>query len=403
MAVTRTSIVHSMNDHRLAFALVTFLFLLWGLSYGLLDVLNKHFQETLHVTRAQSGLLQMAYFGAYFLLALPAAALLNRFGYKHGMLLGLCLFAVGALLFVPATQTSRFEPYLLAVFVIASGLACLETAANPYVTSLGEPSKSAWRLNLAQSFNGLGQFVGPLIGGALFFSAQSAGDAQAPVRATYVFIAAVVLVVAVVMARTSMPDVRQQERLAVSGHVSLLRQRHFVYAVVAQFFYVAAQVGVGAFFINFATEHGEGISSQRAAFLLSIAMLCFLGGRFAGTAIMTRVAAAKLLGLYGTAALALSLIVAMAWPQVSVIALVVLFFFMSIMFPTIFALGIRGLGDQTRRGASFLIMSIVGGALSPFVMGSIADRGTTALAYLLPAACFAVVTWYGFAGARTSR
>lgn len=403
MAVTRISIVPSMNDHRLAFVLVTFLFLLWGLSYGLLDVLNKHFQETLHVTRAQSGLLQMAYFGAYFLLAMPAAALLNRFGYKHGMLLGLLLFAIGALLFVPATQTARFGPYLFAVFVIASGLACLETAANPYVTSLGEPSRSAWRLNLAQSFNGLGQFVGPLIGGALFFSEVSAGDAQAPVRMTYVFIAAVVLILAVVMARTPMPDLRQQERLATSGGVSLLRQRHFMFAVIAQFFYVAAQVGVGAFFINFATEHGDGISSQRAAYLLSIAMLCFLGGRFAGTAMMARVPAATLLGLYGTAAMALSLVVAMAWQRVSVLALIVLFFFMSIMFPTIFALGVRGLGDQTRRGASFLIMSIVGGALAPFAMGSIADQSTTALAYLLPAACFAVVTWYGFAGARTSR
>jgi FHS family L-fucose permease-like MFS transporter len=403
MAVTRTSIVPSMNERRLAFVLVTFLFLLWGLSYGLLDVLNKHFQETLHVTRAQSGLLQMAYFGAYFLLALPAAALLDRFGYKHGMLLGLFLFAVGALLFVPATQTPRFSPYLLAVFVIASGLACLETAANPYMTSLGEPSRAAWRLNLAQSLNGLGQFLGPLLGGALFFSANSAGDSQAPVRATYVFIAAVVLIVAAVMVRTPMPDVRQQERLAVTRNVSLLRQRHFVFAVVAQFFYVAAQVGVGAFFINFATEHGDGISSQRAAFLLSIAMLCFLGGRFAGTAILARVAAAKLLGLYGTAAVALSIIVAMAWQRVSVIALIVLFFFMSIMFPTIFALGVRGLGDQTRRGASFLIMSIVGGAIAPVAMGSLADRSTTALAYLIPAACFAVVTWYGFAGARNSR
>jgi FHS family L-fucose permease-like MFS transporter len=392
-----------MNEHRLAFILVTFLFLLWGLSYGLLDVLNKHFQETLHVTRAQSGLLQMAYFGAYFLLALPAAALLNARGYKHGMLLGLFLFAVGALLFVPATQTPRFSPYLLAVFVIASGLACLETAANPYVTSLGEPSRAAWRLNLAQSFNGLGQFVGPLIGGALFFSGRPGEDSQAPVRITYIFIAAVVLIVAALMARTPMPDVRQQERLAAPGSVSLLSQRHFVYGVVAQFFYVAAQVGVGAFFINFATEHGRGISSQRAAYLLSIAMLCFLGGRFAGTVLMARVAAPRLLGFYGTAAVVLSVIVAMAWQQVSVIALVILFFFMSIMFPTIFALGIRGLGDQTRRGASFLIMSIVGGALAPFIMGSIADRSTTALAYLLPAACFAVVTWYGFAGARTPR
>lgn len=401
MTNERTPLVRS--EHLFAFTLVTSLFFLWGLSYGLLDVLNKHFQETLHVSRAQSGLLQMAYFGAYFLLALPAAALMNRFGYKSGMMLGLFLFAAGALLFIPAANIGRFGPFLFALFVIASGLACLETAANPYVTSLGAADSGPRRLNLSQSFNGLGSFIGPLIGGRLFFASSSAAGAQASVQATYAAIAAVVLLVAVLMARTRMPDVRQQEQLsAEQGEVQLLRQRHFVGGVVAQFFYVAAQVAVGAMFINFVTEHGSGIDSERAAYLLSVGMLCFLIGRFSGAAIMGRLSPARMLATYGVVNVGLCLVVVAALGTLSVIALIAVFFFMSIMFPTIFALAVRDLGAQTRRGASFVIMAIVGGALAPYVMGHIADRSSTALAFLLPAACFAVVAWYGYSHSRTA-
>jgi MFS transporter, FHS family, L-fucose permease len=382
----------------IAFALIVSLFLMWGLSYGLLDVLNKHFQETLHVSRAQSGFLQMVYFGAYFLLALPTAMLMNARGYKPGILLGLCLFAAGALLFVPATRAGSFGPFLFALFILASGIACLETAANPYVTSLGAPDGAERRLNLAQSFNGFGQFLGPLIGGALFFERAPGAEAHDSVQMTYVAIGGLALVVAALVLVTRLPDVREQERLAGPQHpTSLLQQRHFVFAVVAQFCYVGAQVGIGAFFINFATEHG-GMTSQRAAYLLSVGLFCFLVGRFVGTALMGRIAPARLLGVYAIASVALTAVVVAGHATVSVFALVALFFFMSIMFPTIFALGIRNLGEETRRGASILIMSIVGGALAPYVMGRIADHATTALAFLLPAACFAVVAWYGFHG-----
>jgi FHS family L-fucose permease-like MFS transporter len=377
-----------------AFALVTSLFFLWGLSYGLLDTLNKHFQETLHVSRAQSALLQMAYFGAYFLIALPAAAVVSRWSYKLGILMGLSLFAIGALLFIPATRAANFESYLLAVFVLASGLGCLETAANPYVTSLGSRQGAERRLNLSQSFNGLGQFIGPLIGGTLFFQKES----HSLVQTTYVGIAVLAIVLVVLVSRTRMPDVREQEQLtAPSRPVSLGKTRHFVFAVVAEFCYVAAQVGVGTFFINYATEHGA-MGSQRASYLLSVALFCFLVGRFVGTALMGRMAPARLLGLYAVAAILLTFVVVAALPGVSVFALVALFFFMSIMFPTTFALGIRNLGDRTRRGGSILIMSIVGGALAPYVMGRIADSSSTALAFLVPAGCFAVVAWYGFRG-----
>jgi len=387
------------GGYRLAFVLVTSLFFMWGLSYGLLDVLNKHFQETLNITRARSGLLQMAYFGAYFLMALPAAMLMNRKGYKTGILLGLFLFATGALLFIPATAAARFEFFLFALFVIACGLACLETAANPYVTFLGAPERAEQRLNLSQSFNGVGSFVGPLIGGALFFGDKT--TSQGSVQATYIAIAAVVALIGLLIARTPMPYIHEEAVSADDARARpLARQRHLLFAVVAQFFYVAAQVGIGAFFINYVTEHAHGISSQNASFLLSVGMVCFLGGRFLGTALMSRFAPATLLWTYATTSIGLCLLVAAGLGWASVVALIATFFFMSIQFPTIFALGVKHLGIHTKRGASFIIMAIVGGALIPPLMGLMADRTSTALSYLIPAACFAVVAWYGRYGWR---
>lgn len=392
----------STGNTRLAFVLVTSLFFLWGLSYGLLDVLNKHFQETLDITRARSGLLQAAYFGAYFLMAMPAAALMNRKGYKTGILLGLGLFVAGALLFIPATSAAKFEFFLLALFVIACGLACLETAANPYVTFLGTPERAEQRLNLSQSFNGVGSFVGPIIGGALFFGGDHA-TSSGGVQATYVAIAAVVAVIALLIARTPMPFIREEAVSDAQGARPLGRQRHLRNAVVAQFFYVAAQVGIGAFFINFVTEHAPGITSQSASFLLSMAMVCFLGGRFLGTALMSKIAPPTLLFAYAAINVALCALVAAGLGWASVVALIATFFFMSIQFPTIFALGVKNLGASTKRGASFIIMAIVGGALVPPLMGWTADRHGTALSYLVPAACFVVVAWFGKAGWRADR
>lgn len=392
---------HTGGNYRLAFALVTSLFFLWGLSYGLLDVLNKHFQETLNITRARSGLLQAAYFGAYFLMALPAAALMNRKGYKIGILLGLGLFVAGALLFIPATSAAQFELFLFALFVIACGLACLETAANPYVTFLGAPERAEQRLNLSQSFNGVGSFVGPIIGGALFFGDHE--TSRGGVQATYVGIAVVVALIALLIARTPMPFIREEAVSDAAGARPLGQQRHLHYAVVAQFFYVAAQVGIGAFFINFVTEHAAGTSSQSASFLLSVAMVCFLGGRFLGTALMSRVAPATLLAAYAATNVLLCALVAAGLGWASVVALIATFFFMSIQFPTIFALGVKNLGANTKRGASFIIMAIVGGALVPPLMGWVADRYGTAPSYLIPAACFVVVAWYGRYGWRADR
>ncbi|NWB56965.1 sugar MFS transporter [Pseudomonas sp. F8002] len=382
--------------YRWALMLVTSLFFLWGLSYGLLDVLNKHFQEVLHVSKAQSGLLQSAYFGAYFLIALPAGLLMDRHGYKAGILLGLCLYAAGALLFMPAAAAASFPFFLFALFVIAAGLGCLETAANPYATVLGEPQGAERRLNLAQSFNGLGQFFGPLIGGAMFFSAGStpASD-MSSLQTTYVVIAVLVLLVALLIARTPLPDLRAQEQaLQPTAGKGLWQHQEFVGGVITQFFYVAAQVGVGAFFINYVTEHWAQMGNQQAAYLLSIAMLAFMFGRFFSTWLMGRVSAQKLLLIYALINIALCGLVVIGLEGISVIALIAVFFFMSIMFPTLFAMGVKNLGPHTKRGSSFMIMAIVGGALMPYLMGKVADNSTVALAYLLPMGCFVIVAVY---------
>lgn len=380
---------------RWAFMLITTLFFMWGVSYGLLDVLNKHFQETLHVTKAQSGLLQGAYFGAYFLVAMPAGYFMSRHGYKAGILAGLALYAIGALLFVPAAMVNNFMMFLFALFVLACGLGCLETAANPYATVLGDAKGAERRLNLAQSFNGLGQFVGPMIGGTLFFSHASADEAQNTVKITYVVIAFVVIGIALLFKRTALPDIREAEDTS-PNHVgqSLWQHKHFVGGVIAQFFYVAAQVGVGAFFINYTTEHWHGVTNQSAAYLLSVGMVCFMLGRFFSTWLMGRVSPALILAVYALINIVLCGVVMLGIGDVSVVALVAIFFFMSTMFPTIFAMGVKNLGPATKQASSFMIMAIVGGAIMPWFMGRISDTSSTALAYGLPLVCFVVVLFY---------
>ncbi|MBU9850452.1 L-fucose:H+ symporter permease [Rahnella aceris] len=385
------------SGFRLAFILVTTLFFLWGLSYGLLDVLNKHFQDVLHVNKAQSGLLQAAYFGAYFIIALPAGFFMDRFGYKAGILVGLCLYALGALLFVPAASAGSFGMFLFALFVIALGLGCLETAANPFATVLGDPAGAERRLNLSQSFNGLGQFIGPIIGGSLFFSATqgTTTDGLSSVKTTYVAIAVLVLLIAFLFGRTKLPDIREQSAPEDHGiEKGLWQHGHFTGGVIAQFFYVAAQVGVGAFFINYTTEHWHTLSNQNASYLLSVGMISFMVGRFFSTWLMGFVRPATLLVVYAIINIVLCGVVVAGIDNVSVIALVAIFFFMSIMFPTIFAMGVKNMGKQTKRASSVMIMAIVGGAVMPYLMGAIADHYNTAVSYALPMVCFAVVLIY---------
>jgi MFS transporter, FHS family, L-fucose permease len=392
------------SSYTLPLILVTSLFFLWGMAYGLLDVLNKHFQEALSITTARSTLLQAAYFGAYFLVALPAGLFMNKFGYKKGIILGLLLYAGGAFLFFPAAQQESFNFFLFALFILASGLTCLETAANPYVTVLGNPETSEFRLNLAQCFNGVGSFIGPIIGANLFFgSAGTAGNLDS-VKVVYIIIGLVVLVIAGFFFKTRLPEIKETEQASdkVLAGKPLFEHRNFRNAVIAQFFYVAAQVGIAALFINYCTEVGQGIDNAAAAYLLSVALVLFTAGRFAGTALMKVISPNKLLTAYALINVGLCLVVIAAGSNLSVYALMAIFFFESIMFPTIFALGIKDLGSHTKKGSSFIIMSIVGGALVPYVMGLLTDRYTVAFAYIVPLLCFIIVAWYGWRGYRTN-
>ena len=391
------------NKYKIALILVTSLFFLWGFAYGLLDVLNKHFQETLKIDKQRSTLLQAAYFGAYFLVALPAGLLMSKLGYRKGIITGLILYATGALMFYPAAQNASFPFYLLALFVLASGLTFLETAANPYMTVLGKPETSEFRLNLAQSFNGVGAFAGPIIGGAIFFSdkKETVSTSLDSVTFVYIAIAAVVLIVAWLFFRIRMPEIREEELVInQQEHTGkkLFQHRHFVFAIIAQFFYVAAQVGIAALFINYCTEKDLGITNEKASYLLAGSMLLFTIGRFAGTAIMRVISPNKLLALY--AIINIILCAAVIWMQgmISVYMLMALFFFESIMFPTIFALGVKNLGVYTKKGSSFIIMSIVGGALVPYLMGWLANNYSTPFSYIVPMTCFVFVFLFGVYG-----
>jgi MFS transporter, FHS family, L-fucose permease len=380
-------------------------FLVWGVAYGLLDVLNKHFQETLHISKAQSSWLQIAYFGAYLSMSVPAGLLMQKMGYKVGLVSGLIITAAGALLFVPSAQAASFPAFVGSMFVLASGLCCLETSADTYVSVLGPAERAPQRLNLAQSFNALGVFFGPLVGGVLFFNSAGTqlSTQQRAVQMTYLTIAIAVLIYASVLGRARLPEIRVEGHGASAGagteEAPLWRRRHFVFAVVTQALYVGAQVGIGAFFINLVTEAWHGMSSQQGAFLLSLAATGYLLGRFATTALLLRVKPQTVLMLYGLANTLLCLVVAADVEKVSAIALVPVFFFMGTMFATIFTLGVRDLGRSTKRAASIMVMAIGGGVLLPYPMGRIADLYGTPSAFVLPAAIFAVVALYGWKGA----
>lgn len=389
------------NNYVFPLILVTSLFFLWGFAYGLLDVLNKHFQETLHIDKARSSFLQMAYFGAYFLMALPAGIFMKRFSYKKGIILGLLLYASGAFLFYPSAEMSSFNFFLLSTFILASGLAFLETAANPYVTVLGDPKNSAFRLNLSQSFNGVGSFLGPKIGAVLFFGTIVNENAKLDtVKMVYLITGAVVLIVAFLFWRTPLPEIKEGTLVPDASQITkpLFKHKNFTNAIIAQFFYVAAQVSIAAWFINYCTENNRSITNARAAGLLGFSLILFTIGRFIGTALMKKIAPNLLLFIFSIINILLCILVVVNSSWLSVYSLMAVFFFESIMFPTIFALGVKDLGHHTKKASSFIIMSVVGGAVMPYVMGLIAEKASTAFSYFVPAVCFAIVAWYGWKG-----
>ncbi len=386
------------------FILVTSLFFLWGFAHGCIDVLNKHFQELLSMSKAKSAFIQFVFYGGYFLMAVPAGMLMQRVGYKKGIILGLLLFAGGAFLMFPATFIQTFGSFLFCLFIIACGLTCLETAANPYTTVLGPPDYAERRINFSQSFNGLGWIAGPLVGGMLIFSGSGNGNKFATIALPYMLIGSLVLIVAFLFWRIKFPPVKEETEETGKENTGsirdLLKYPHFILAVVAQFLYVAAQTGVNSFFINYVTEELPSLSNRQASLILGIGgMGLFWLGRFTGSTIFMRlVKPNKLLAVYAVVNVIMMALVVAGLGWISVIALFSTYFFMSVMFPTIFALGIKDLGPLTKKASSFLVMAIVGGALIPLLMGYIADVSTMAMGFIIPLACFAFIVYYGLSG-----
>lgn len=372
------------------FILITSLFFLWGVAHSILDVLNKHFQDTMEITRTRSALIQAVVYGGYFVMALPAGRLIRRFGYRTGVLTGLVLYGLGALLFIPGGRIGSFEFFLLALFVIGCGLTCLETASNPYVTVLGDPEGSERRINLAQAFNGLGWICGPLVGG--FFLFAGGGDVTTP----YAVLGTLVLLIAVVFSRVRLPEIGQEadDTPADGKGTRLWKTATFTMGLLSLFLYVAAQTGINSFFINYATEH-VGLTEREASVWLSFGgMGLFMGGRMAGSWLMRFVRGERVLTACAAGALVCMAVVILMPGSMGWYFLLLCFLCESIMFPTIFSLSLRHVGVHTKQASSYLVMSIVGGAIAPVLMGFIADEDSMAAGFIVPLACFAEILWF---------
>jgi len=495
------------KNHLVTFALVSSLFLLWGFCNGMIDVMDKHFQQELHLTLAQSAWVQFAHYLGYFLMAMPAGWLASKLGYKGGIIAGLLMVAVGGFWFIPATKIATFPAFLLGVCVIASGLTFLETVANPYSTVLGPKRYAATRINLAQSCNGIGWIFGPIAGAAFFYGKDASGQSTGSetLWIPYAAIGGFVLVLAVIFSFCKLPDIKSDDEFhlddaspagdapvanrgvamgllwlnivvlsvaigmiisavvaipsvgkslglsesqalwyasgallsigtvifamknrGISNH-SIWSHPHFSGATLTQFFYVAAQCGVFAYFINYMTSqipavpdewkagsfgnwfeiHKNGVlglSDKGASTLASVGFIFFLAGRFIGAALLKKFSAHKVLGTFAIAAALCSFMVLLKLGWASAIALFLSYFFMSIMFPTIFSLGIHGLGSRAKKASSFIVMAIMGGAIMPKLMGHIADTSKDGMSagFIVPLVCFVWVAAYGLSWSKLS-
>jgi len=420
--MTKPSVPITERRYVLPFILVTSLFFLWAFGVNLNDILIPHLKKGFHLSDFRSSLIQTAFFGGYFLAALPAGWLMEKIGYKRGILVGLLTCATGSLLFIPAASVRLYGFFLFALFVMACGQGVLEVAANPYVTILGPPESSERRLNFAQSFNSVGAVVTPVFGAAFILSgveysraqlsAMTSAQLQAyevaeanTVKGPYLVIAALFLAVAALIFFSQLPEVREADDAeatpnVVEGLRGLWPYKHLLKGVLAQFFYVGAQVGVASFVIRFAQYSMPGLPEKQAANYLKLHLLGFMIGRFAGSAMMKRIAASRLLSLFGMSALLCLTVVLLGTGAAPMWALVLLGFFHSIMFPTIFALSLKQLGPHTKLGSSLLVMAIIGGAVFPAIMGYISDMSSIRYAFWVPFLCHLYVLYFAARGYR---
>jgi len=385
------------------FIFVTSLFLLWGVAHSISDVLNKHFQNVLHLSKSQSGLIQFSVFGAYFVMSIPAGLFMKKFGYKTGVLLGLSLFALGALLFIPAADSISFSFFRIALFILGCGMATLETVAHPFVAALGDQRTSDRRINFSQSFNAVGTMIGPALGSKILLGSHETSGDLSSVKTLYMGIGIFLVLFAIVFAFIKVPALTDPHAVVATDPDAvnidttpgkkLFQHRHFVWAAIAQFFNVAAQAGTWGFFINYGHE-AMGFSDETAGNYMIIFMAMMAAGRIVGTYLMKFIAPNKLLASFALGSIIMCVIVAQSWGWPSFIALLMINFFFSIMFPTIFSLGLKNLGVHTQQASSFIAMGVVGGAFFPFVMGLIANHNV-ATAYYLPIICYFVIFLFG--------
>ncbi|MBS1747015.1 MAG: sugar MFS transporter [Bacteroidetes bacterium] len=410
-------------NYLVPFAAISALFFLWGIAHGMLDTLDKNFQMMLHLEKWESSFIQFSLYGAYFGMAIPAGMFIKKYGYKKGIIFGLSLFASGALI---AAGTATFQSFILFLFcllIIGAGLATLETAANPYTTKLGPPETAERRINFSQSFNGLAWVIGPLI--ALYIygnQSHEEGKKMISIILPFAIIGLVVLAIAFIFTRIQLPEITEADELAAhGGHISatsdsshitdvndpayispkpLWKNSHFTLGFAAQACYVAAQTGVFSYLINFVTDHDmhPRFDVQYAPYFLSLGFLLFMIGRFSGSALMKYFKPYNMLALYALAICVLLPIVSLEFGWVSLISLYGVFFFMSIMFPTIFALAIKSLGKNTKEASSYLVMAVAGGAVFPPLMGAVADNFGMSTGFLVPIPLFVFILFYAVEG-----
>jgi FHS family L-fucose permease-like MFS transporter len=415
VAIPQSTLTVEDRKNGFALVLVTSLFFLWGFSNNLNPILIPHLKRSFTLSTTASTLVDSAVYIAYFIMALPAGYVMKRFGYKIGIVAGLVIFAMGAFLFIPAADFQSYEFFLFALFVIASGLSFLETAANPYAAKLGPESTSTRRLNLVQSFNGLAAAIAPVIGARMILTTGQSEESLAlmtgqartaalaaeasSVKTPYLILGIVLLLIALTFMLTKLPDIQRRESRGVRKSIfETLRRRHLAWAVLAQFCLVGAQVSVFSLFVLYASKSAN-ITEVEAADFLGLCGIAFLIGRFLGTFLMRFVQPSQLLALFAAGASLLCVVAIYGHGMITVYAAIGICFFLSIMFPTIFALGIADLGDDTENGSSLLIMSIVGGAIMPRFFGLISDHtGDIQLGYFVPLVCLLVVAYFGWRG-----
>lgn len=401
------------KNYPLAIILITSLFFFWGFIHNLDPILIPHLRNAFSLSHFQASLVDSAVFIAYFLLAIPAGLLMKRFGYKVGIVIGLLLFAAGCFLFVPAANMVNYYFFLGALFVVACGLAILETAANPYMTVLGDPTKATQRLNFAQSFNGLAAFVAPIVGGEYILTEQPKTAEEiaslsqqvreayiqtetAAVKGPYLILGLIILMVTLLFVFIKLPEIKEEETQDSNEIFTAFKHKNVIWAVITQFFYVGAQVCILSFLVMFATDV-SGVSASDAKYYAGVAGLAFMLGRFIGTFFMRFIAPLRLLLIYALFAMLLTLYVIYGSGVSTLYAMVGIAFFMSIMFPTIFAVGVSDIGGDTKSASSLIIMSIVGGAAIPPLVGLLSDSiGSFQLAYYVVFICFTVVALFAW-------